>query len=74
MDLLPNVPVVGNHGNHYSQEEKPIFFGHYWLQGKPSLYRNNVCCLDYSVAKEGKLVAYSLDDEQELSDIKITYV
>jgi hypothetical protein len=74
MDLLPNVPIVGNHGNHYSHEEKPIFFGHYWLQGKPSLYRNNICCLDYSVAKKGKLVAYSFDDEQELSDIKITYV
>lgn len=74
MEHLPDHPVAGSTGGHYSENERPVFFGHYWLQGEPSLYRNNVCCLDYSVAKEGKLVAYSLDDEKELSDIKITYV
>jgi hypothetical protein len=74
MEHLPDHPVANAGNNYYSENERPVFFGHYWLQGEPSLYRNNVCCLDYSVAKEGKLVAYSLDEEKELSEVKMTYV
>ncbi len=50
----------------YGEQEKPVFFGHYWLKGQPQLFRDNVCCLDYSVAKEGKLVAYRFDGETKL--------
>ncbi|MBL0340922.1 MAG: hypothetical protein IPP71_08340 [Bacteroidetes bacterium] len=53
---------------------KTGFFGHYWLKGEPSLYRNNICCLDYSVAKKGKLVAYRLDDEKKLANGKLVWV
>ena len=59
---------------HYSLGEKPVFFGHYWLQGIPSLYRHNVCCLDYSVAKGGALVAYRWDGEQDLQAAKLVCV
>lgn len=42
--------------------DKPIFFGHYWLKEEiPTVYKSNSICLDYSVAKNGHLVAYSLD-------------
>jgi hypothetical protein len=58
----------------YHAEEKPVFFGHYWLRGKPRLYRSNICCLDYSVAKQGNLVAYRFDGEQNLSPEKLVYV
>ena len=60
--------------NFYSSKDKMVFFGHYWLEGSPSMYKNNVCCLDYSVAKEGKLVAYSLDDERILDKNKFIAV
>jgi hypothetical protein len=43
--------------------EKPVFFGHYWMKGKPLLQKPNVCCVDYSVAKGGSLVAYRMDNE-----------
>ncbi len=46
---------------HYSEEEKPLFVGHYWLKGEPALVANNVACLDYSAVNSGKLVAYRLD-------------
>lgn len=46
----------------YPPDEKPVFFGHYWLNGEPMLYKSNVCCLDYSVANKGKLVAYRLEE------------
>ncbi len=59
---------------HYREDQKPVFFGHYWLEGLPALYRGNICCLDYSVAKKGNLVAYRFDDEQELDPKKFVYV
>ena len=39
-------------------ESKPVFFGHYWLQGNPTQQSDKVACLDYSIAKGGKLCAY----------------
>ncbi|MEP6677510.1 MAG: metallophosphoesterase [Ferruginibacter sp.] len=60
--------------DYYIKDDKPVFFGHYWLKGQPSLYKDNICCLDYSVAKGGHLVAYSFDDELNLEGNKLTYV
>lgn len=74
---LPNIPVQSGESLHqsvYGRDERPVFFGHYWLRGKPGLYRDNICCLDYSVAKGGKLVAYRFDGEERLSDKKLVYV
>jgi hypothetical protein len=74
---LPDEPLVTselNSLNYYSEKEKPVFFGHYWLQGIPSLFKGNICCLDYSVAKEGYLAAYRFDGEKELSNDKFVYV
>jgi hypothetical protein len=42
----------------YDPTEPPVFFGHYWLTGKPSLIGANLACLDYSAGKGGALVAY----------------
>lgn len=58
----------------YRGDEKKVFFGHYWLKGQPSLYKDNICCLDYSIAKEGKLVAYRLNGEGILDSRNFTYV
>ncbi len=59
---------------HYAPTEPPVFFGHYWLAHAPTLQRANVCCLDYSVAKQGKLVAYRFDAEGELQVDKLVHV
>lgn len=59
---------------HYFPEELPVFFGHYWLKHEPSLQRENICCLDYSVAKDGKLVAYRFDGEQTLDKARLAFV
>ena len=42
----------------YSEDSPPVFFGHYWLTGKPRIVRNNLACLDYSAGIDGELVAY----------------
>ena len=42
-------------------EDIPVFFGHYWLKGEVNNEHPNAYCLDYSIAKGGKLVAARLD-------------
>jgi hypothetical protein len=58
----------------YSPQSLPVFFGHYWLSDQPSIQRSNVCCVDYSVAKQGKLVAYRWSGEKELTDENLVHV
>lgn len=73
MDDMPDLPIRPDQVyEHYSENERPVFFGHYWLKDKvPTLYRDNICCLDYSVAKGGNLVAYSFDGELKLDARKL---
>ena len=72
-DSLINTNALADN-KYYPETEKPVFFGHYWLKGNPMLYRNNICCLDYSVARQGYLVAYSFDGEAKLNNEKLIYV
>jgi hypothetical protein len=68
---LPKMPVeIGsiNNFNFYQPSEKVVFFGHYWLKGKPVMQKKNVCCLDYSVAKQGHLVAFRLNENMLLDE------
>lgn len=58
----------------YAEDLKPVFIGHYWLQGKPKLQKPNVACLDYSAVKYGRLVAYRWDGESTLCDKKFEWV
>jgi len=80
VEYIPHLPDVTANALHlyentfYSEIEKPVFFGHYWLKGNPSLYLNNICCLDHSVAKGGYLVAYQYDQEKQLNPDKFLYV
>lgn len=77
LENLPETKIDLTHltnDDFYSSIEKPVFFGHYWLKGKPLLNKENVCCLDYSVAKKGYLVAYSFDGESKLESEHLTYV
>jgi hypothetical protein len=57
----------------YSSNAPPCFVGHYWLDGKPAPLASNVACLDYSVANQGKLVAYRWDGEQVLDKNKFCF-
>ncbi|WMC10096.1 hypothetical protein PU634_13500 [Oceanimonas pelagia] len=47
---------------------KPVFVGHYWLNGTPAPLTEHIACLDYSVAARhgGKLCAYRWQGESTL--------
>jgi hypothetical protein len=51
---------------HTYTNDKPVFFGHYWLKGIPRIENPNAVCLDYSVAKGGVLVACRLGEGMKL--------
>jgi hypothetical protein len=77
LDGLPDIPVLKSHSappDYYSLNEKLVFFGHYWLKGQPDFFKPNVCCLDYSVAKGGNLVAYRFNGEKLLNKGGLVYV
>lgn len=58
----------------YKATEPPLFIGHYWLKGKPEKLADNVTCLDYSVARDGKLMAYRFDGEAILNNDKFVFI
>jgi hypothetical protein len=59
---------------YYSEDDKPLFFGHYWMSGVPAVIRSNIACLDYSAVKYGRLVAYRMDSERHLNNGKFAWV
>jgi hypothetical protein len=66
--LIPEHVRLGHDG------EKPLFVGHYWLTGTPLLLSDTVACVDYSLAKGGKLVAYRWDGESVLDPAHFHWV
>lgn len=48
------------------EDDKPVFFGHYWMKGIPLIQSDKVVCTDYSAGKGGQLVAYRWSGESKL--------
>lgn len=76
LEILPDEPLLAgiHHLPYYTTEEKPVFFGHYWLKGVPHLLKPNVSCLDFSVAKGGFLAAYRYNGESKLLSEHLVFV
>ena len=75
IENLPEQPIASSElksFDFYRDNDKNVFFGHYWLKGEPAINKENICCLDYSIAKGGKLVAYQLNGEDTLESKYLT--
>lgn len=70
-EILENIKTAMKPGQ---QDERPVFFGHYWFTGMPQLLTKHAACLDYSVGKGGKLVCYRWDGETTLDEAKFIYI
>jgi len=73
---IPEDPIDAEHLIGYTEDDPPLFLGHYWLDGEIDLLAPNIACLDYSVAakENGRLVAYCWDGEPRLSREKFVHV
>lgn len=56
----------------YPSNAKPVFFGHYWMEGTPELQAPNALCLDYSAGKGGPLMSYTFEVGAPLSLARLT--
>lgn len=61
---------------YYASTNPPLFLGHYWMPAneEPSLLAPNIACLDWSIARGGRLVAYRWDGECILDASKLAWV
>jgi hypothetical protein len=56
----------------YLSTEVPVFFGHYWMRTTDfGLLSDNICCLDFSVAKGGNIGGYQFEGENVLTSEKL---
>jgi hypothetical protein len=69
IERIPHTPIEEDILPGYDGE-KPVFVGHYWLDGEPGPLAPHIACLDYSIARQdtadrtpGKLCAYRWDGE-----------
>lgn len=69
--ILPDLELKNNLSLYTLK--KPVFLGHYWMNGFPKIQNEYAACLDFSVAKEGKLVAYRFNGEKELTNKNIFF-
>jgi hypothetical protein len=69
---LPDAPIP-EHAR-VAMDNKPVFFGHYWLTEAPSVQAGRYACVDYSAGNGGALVAYRFDCERDLSSEKFVWV
>lgn len=58
----------------YPRSAPPVCFGHYWQEGRLRTLADNVACVDYSVARWGRLAAYRWDGESRLDPRKLVGV
>jgi len=78
INLLPEDPLPKHcHDKGYPEDAPPVFFGHYWMREEDDTIGPNTACLDYSIAKGGRLACYrwNVDERnQALSKSKVISV
>lgn len=73
-DRLGELPDVELPIDFRYMEGTPVLFGHYWMEGEPTIMFPNAACLDFSVARKGYLTAYRWSGERDLSAEHLVHV
>jgi hypothetical protein len=55
--------AIPEHARIKVMQDKPVFFGHYWMTGTPATLTQSAACVDYSAGRGGSLVAYQWNGE-----------
>lgn len=66
---LPEIDVAEKYRAFVYGDQVPVFYGHYWRRGAPQETRDwtgYTACVDFSVAKEGALMAYRWSGESRI--------
>lgn len=73
-DRLEQIPETALPNDFRYLGPKPVLFGHYWMQGDPTITHPKAGCLDFNVARGGYLTAYRWSGEQELLAANLAHV
>jgi len=73
LKTLPDEPIPET-ARIESTDDRPVFFGHYWMRGAPDVQTPNAACVDYSAGKGGDLVAYRWSGERALDRLNFVSV
>jgi hypothetical protein len=71
--VLPD-QAIPEHARIKVIQDRPVFFGHYWMTGTPAPLSRNAACVDYSAGNGGALVAYRWDGETLLDAANFAWV
>jgi hypothetical protein len=66
---LPDIEVALQDRSYVYTGTVPVFYGHYWRQGRPHHHRDwnsRSACVDFSAVKGGTLMAYRWSGEREI--------
>lgn len=75
-DTIPHDPLPEFARLKYDRAA-PLFCGHYWMSGRPTLLNKHMACLDYSIGKgdsRGSLCAYRWEGEKTLLEENLVSV
>lgn len=67
---LPEVEVPAEDRIYTYSGQTPVFYGHYWRQGRPDRgldWTDYTACVDFSAVKGGRLVAYRWSGEERIA-------
>jgi hypothetical protein len=80
-EKIPDLPIPAEWVRKFRElpqavaaRNSPVLFGHYWFTGTPRVISPRFACLDYSAARDGPLVAYRWDGEDELKTENLAWV
>lgn len=65
LKTLPDEPIPET-ARIESTDDRPVFFGHYWMRGAPDVQTPSAACVDYSAGRGGDLMAYRWSGERAL--------
>ena len=66
--------AIPEHARIKVMQDKPVFFGHYWMTGTPAPLADHAACVDYSAGKGGSLVAYRWNGETRLDAANFAWI
>jgi hypothetical protein len=58
----------------YSDEQPPVFFGHYCLDKQDLIVKSNLCCVDRCVVRSQTLTAYRWNGEKMLTHENLVHL
>lgn len=69
-----NLKELASNYTSYPMNAPPLFIGHYNIESDNFILAPNICCVDVSITKKGRLAAYRFSREEKLDENNLVVV